>query len=257
MKIIYFLFFTAIFCLSLAALPEFYRDSVETSKGELQVAFVEHGTLLFFFDDLVIHIDPVGRYADYSTMPDADLILITHHHGDHLDPSAIEKISTDSTLILCSSSCKKRLEACQVMKNGEQAVAHGIVIEAVPAYNRVHMRQSGDPYHPKGVGNGYVLSFGDTRVYVAGDTENIEEMEALKDINIAFLPMNLPYTMSPEMFVDAVKMINPKIVYPYHTGESDVLKMLKMMEGYDKSEIRVGHLGLDAKAVSESQKKNE
>ncbi len=97
--------------------------------------FVEHGTLFLTFNDLVIHVDPVGRYADYSTMPDADMTLITHHHGDHFDPSAIEKISMDSTLILCSSSCKERLETCQVMKNSKKVVAHGIVIKAVPAYN--------------------------------------------------------------------------------------------------------------------------
>ncbi len=253
MKIIYFLLLTTIFCHSFAAPPELYRDTVKTSTGNLELAFVEHGTLLVTFNDLVIHIDPVGRYADYSTMPDADLILITHHHGDHLDPSAIEKIRTESTRILCSAACVDKLNEGKVMKNGDKTTAYDITVKAVPAYNRVHKRQNGEPYHPKGVGNGYVLTFGDTKVYIAGDTENVEEMKALKDIDIAFLPMNLPYTMSPEMFVDAVKMINPKIVYPYHTGEGDVLKMLKMMEGYDKSEIRVGHMGLDAKAVNESQ----
>ncbi|MBD3384407.1 MBL fold metallo-hydrolase [candidate division KSB1 bacterium] len=254
MKIAYIvLLLTGIFCSFLFAQPELYRDTVKTSKGDLELAFVEHGTLFFTFNDLVIHIDPVGRYADYSTMPDAELILITHHHGDHLDPDAIGKISTDSTRIICSASCAQKLDECTVMKNGDETEALGITIKAVPAYNRVHKRQSGEPYHPKGAGNGYVLSFGDTKVYVAGDTENIEEMNDLNGIDIAFLPMNLPYTMSPGMFVDAVKMIKPKVVYPYHTGNSDVLEMLKLMQGYDKSEIRVGHLDIDSEAIKENE----
>lgn len=219
-----------------------HTDTITTSKGELRITPVEHGTLLFTFNELVIHIDPVSRYADYSGMPDADLILVTHHHGDHLDPSAVEKIRKDTTHIICSASCRDKLDAVQVLKNGEETLVYGIRVKAVPAYNRVHMRKNGNPFHPKGVGNGYVLTFGDTRVYVAGDTENIEEMRDLKNIDIAFLPMNLPYTMSAEMFVDAVKMFNPGVVYPYHLGNSDIDEMLDLLQGYEAGIIRTEHI---------------
>jgi len=118
----------------------------------------------------------------------------------------------------------------------------GLKIEAVPAYNIVHMRRENMPYHPKGDGNGYIITFGNKRVYVAGDTENIPEMKALKDIDIAFLPMNLPYTMSPEMVADAAKAFKPKILYPYHYGRTDTSKIVKLMKGVKGIEVRIRDL---------------
>jgi L-ascorbate metabolism protein UlaG (beta-lactamase superfamily) len=125
------------------------------------------------------------------------------------------------------------------MKNGDRQTVMDIDIEAVPAYNLVHKRENGEFYHPKGEGNGYVLTFGDTRVYVAGDTENIPEMKALEDIDIAFLPMNLPYTMSPEMVVDAVSAFKPKVLYPYHYGDTDVSELIDLLKENVDTEVRI------------------
>jgi L-ascorbate metabolism protein UlaG (beta-lactamase superfamily) len=125
------------------------------------------------------------------------------------------------------------------MKNGDVQTIEGLKIEAVPAYNLVHMRNAGVPFHPKGVGNGYVLTFGDKRVYVAGDTENVSEMKKLERIDIAFLPMNLPYTMTPEMVADAAKAFKPKILYPYHYGKSDTSQLVRLLRDYDEIEVRI------------------
>jgi len=112
-------------------------------------------------------------------------------------------------------------------------------VEAVPAYNIVHMRSPGVPFHPKGIGNGYIVTFGDTRVYVAGDTENIPEMKALKAIDIAFLPMNVPYTMTPEMVADAARSIRPRILYPYHYGTTDTSRLVDLLRGEEGIEVRI------------------
>jgi L-ascorbate metabolism protein UlaG (beta-lactamase superfamily) len=215
------------------------RDAIATSAGELEITFVGHGTLMFRFQGKVIHVDPVGRYADYAKMPKADLILVTHEHGDHLDPSAIEKIATEETPIVLTEACAKRIGRGVVMKNGDVKTVQGLKIEAVPAYNVVHMRRPGIPFHPKGAGNGYVITFGDKRVYVAGDTENVPEMAALEKIDVAFLPMNVPYTMTPEMVADAVHTIQPKIVYPYHFGNTDPSKLVDLLKGVKGVEVRV------------------
>ena len=125
-----------------------------------------------------------------------------------------------------------------VMNNGDVKTIEGLKIEAFPAYNIVHKRDDGQPFHPKGIGNGYIITFGDKRVYVAGDTENIPEMKGLKGIDIAFLPMNLPYTMTPEMVADAARTFNPKILYPYHYGETDTSRLLSLLKD-SKIEIRI------------------
>jgi len=125
------------------------------------------------------------------------------------------------------------------MMNGEVNTWEGLKIEAVPSYNIVHKRDTGQPFHPKGVGNGYIITFGDKRVYVAGDTENIPEMKGLKNIDIAFLPMNLPYTMTPEMVADAAKVFKPKILYPYHFGETDTSKVVSLLKGTPEIEVRI------------------
>jgi len=125
------------------------------------------------------------------------------------------------------------------MKNGQTKETAELKIEAVPAYNLVHKRPDGQPFHPKGVGNGYVITFGQTRVYIAGDTENTPEMKALKKIDIAFLPMNLPYTMTPEMVADAVKAFKPKILYPYHYGETDTNTLVALLKDFKETEVRI------------------
>lgn len=187
----------------------------------------------------MIHVDPVSREADYSKMPKADLILITHEHGDHLDPQAIELVRTEKTSIVLTEVCGSKISGGVVMKNGEVRNVQGLKIEAVPAYNLLHMRSPGVPFHPKGVGNGYVITFGKKRVYVAGDTENVPEMKKLKNIDVAFLPMNLPYTMTPEMVADAAKAFKPAILYPYHYGETDTSQLIELLQGVGEVEVRI------------------
>lgn len=208
----------------------FEKDTIETSIGNLGITFIGHGTLMFTFGGAVIHVDPVSKFADYTRLPKADVILVTHEHGDHLDVRALELIRTDKTFLVISESCASQVSNGIVMKNGDTRIVGGLKIETVPAYNIVHMQSTGVPFHPQGVGNGYVITFGDKRVYVAGDTENIPEMKQLTAIDIAFLPMNVPYTMTPEMVANAAKSFNPKILYPYHFGETDTSKIVDLLK---------------------------
>ena len=164
----------------------------------MAITLIGHGTLVFAVPGQVVHVDPWSKLADYSQMPKADVILITHEHADHLDPKAVETLRKESTVILLTQACADKVPGGKVIKNGETQTVAGLKIEAVPAYNIVQKRPDGTAFHPKGSGNGYVINFGKTRVYVAGDTENIAEMKNLKKIAVAFLPMNLPYTMTPE-----------------------------------------------------------
>lgn len=221
---------------------DFETDTIATSQGDLKITFIGHGTLMFRFGGMVIHVDPVGRYADYSRLPKADVILVTHEHGDHLDQSAIDKISTDDTALVLTEACKKRIKRGLVMKNGDVRTVKGRKIEAVPAYNVVHMRKPGQPFHPKGVGNGYVVTFGDKRVYVAGDTENVPEMAKLAGVDVAFLPMNLPYTMTPEMVASAVRTLKPAVVYPYHFGDTDTSRLVELLRDFKSVEVRVRNM---------------
>jgi len=220
----------------------FETDTIPVSSGDLKLTFIGHGTLMFETNGLIIHVDPVSRYADYSQLPKADLILVTHHHGDHFDLETLAQITKMETKIVCTETCSKQMKNCTVMKNGDIESLKGIRIEAVPAYNLVHKRDNGQPYHPKGIGNGYVLTLGDTRVYIAGDTENFPEMKNLTDIDIAFLPMNLPYTMTPEMVANAVNVIKPKILYPYHFGNTDVKILVELLKDKTDCEIRIRKL---------------
>lgn len=220
----------------------FEKDTIKTSMGDLGITFIGHGTLMFEFQGKVIHVDPVGREADYSRLPKADIILITHEHGDHLDPDVIAMLRTEDTAIVLTERCAEKVRGGVVMRNGDRRTIQGLKIEAVPAYNVLHKRPSGEPYHPKGAGNGYIVTFGDQRVYIAGDTENIPEMAAIKDIAVAFLPMNLPYTMTPEMAADAAKTIKPKILYPYHTGSTDTSLLLPLLKDAPEIEVRIRRL---------------
>jgi len=231
----------ATFCFSGSG-NQFESDTISTSSGELVITFIGHGTLMFEFNQMVIHADPVSWYADYTQVPKADIILVTHHHGDHLDPKAINLVTKKDTKIVLTNTCYEKTKTGIVLNNGDTTVVKGITIYAVPAYNLVHMRDNGEPFHSKGVGNGYVVSFGNKIVYIAGDTENVPEMKDLKDIDIAFLPMNLPYTMTPEMVANAVAMINPKILYPYHFGETDTKALVKILKDKYNGEIRIRKL---------------
>jgi L-ascorbate metabolism protein UlaG (beta-lactamase superfamily) len=214
-------------------------DLIKTSAGDLKITFIGHGSLMFTFGGKVIHVDPVSKEADYTKLPKADLILVTHQHGDHLDAKALDILRTEKTALVLTEICAQQVKGGVVMKNGEVKNVGGLKIEAVPAYNLVHMRSEGKPFHPRGEGNGYVITFGDKRVYVAGDTENIPEMKKIEKIDVAFLPMNLPYTMTPEMVADGAKAFKPRVLYPYHFGETDTSKLLGLLKDSKEIEVRI------------------
>jgi L-ascorbate metabolism protein UlaG (beta-lactamase superfamily) len=217
----------------------FETDVLPTAGGDLKITFIGHASLMFEFGGKVVYNDPVGQYGDFSRLPKADVILAAHEHGDHFDLETIKKISKPGTKVVMTPLCAPKLAGGVVLKNGESATVEGFRIEAVSAYNLVHMRSPGMPYHPKGTGNGYVITFGDQRVYIAGDTENIPEMKSLGRIDIAFLPMNLPYTMTPEMVADAARMVKPRILYPYHTTDTDTSKLQPLLKDEKGMEIRI------------------
>ncbi len=219
--------------LTATAQEAFERDIIETSEGDLEITFIAHGTLMFEFKEKIIHVDPVGQYADYTTMPKADIIMITHEHGDHLDPEVVDILRTDQTDIILTAICAERIEGNIVMNNGNVQTVQDLKIEAVPAYN---LEQG---FHPKGNGNGYVVTFGDKKIYIAGDTENIPEMKELSDIDIAFLPMNLPFTMSPQQVADAALSFKPKILYPYHYGNTDPSELVDLLQNVQDIEVRI------------------
>ncbi len=214
----------------------FEEDIIKTETGDLKIAFIGHATLMFGYQGKILYVDPVGNPSgtpvDYSKLPKADIILVTHDHFDHLDPKAISLLRKEQTKVVLTQACAEKVSGGAVMKNGDVLTVQGIKIEAVPAYNITQK------FHPKGVGNGYILNFDKTRVYVAGDTENIPEMKQLKNIDIAFLPMNLPYTMTPEMVADAAKAFGPKILYPYHYGQTDPNKLVDLLKD-SKTQVRV------------------
>ncbi len=214
----------------------FEEDVIKTETGDLRITFLGHASLAFAYQGKVLYVDPVGNPSgtpvDYAKMPKADIILVTHEHFDHLDPKAIGTLRKEQTKIILTQACAQKVSGGTALKNGDTLTVQGIKIEAVPAYNLVQK------FHPKGVGNGYILTFDKTRVYVAGDTENTPEMKQLKNIDIAFLPMNLPYTMTPDMVADAAKAFQPKILYPYHYGQSDVNKLIDLLKS-SKIEVRV------------------
>ena len=235
--------FIGLLCISIEttgfAENTFETDVVKTAKGDLQITFIGHGSLMFAFGGKIIHVDPFSRLTDYSKLPQADMILLTHEHPDHLDLKALDSLRADKTKIILTKNCAQQVKGGILMQNGDVKTVDGLKIEAVPAYNLVHMRSEGVPFHPKGNGNGYVITFGNMRIYVAGDTENIPEMKQLKDIDVAFLPMNLPYTMTPEMVADAARAFKPRVLYPYHYGKTDPLKLVELMKDTPQVEIRI------------------
>ena len=223
----------------MAMFDRFETDLIPTSVGDLSIIFLGHGSLVMAFRGMTIYVDPFGKVADYASLPKANLVLVTHEHFDHLDPQALSSVRTDKTILVLTENCPQEIKGGIIMHNGDVKTVAGIPVEAVAAYNMIHKRPTGDPYHPKGSGNGYVLGFGGTRLYIAGDTENTPEMKALKEIDIAFLPMNLPYTMTPEMVADAAKAFQPRILYPYHYGDTDVSILAELLKGEKEIEIRI------------------
>jgi len=234
-------FLFMVFAVSVVAQESFETDTIKISAGDLKMTFIGHGSLMFTFLGKVIHVDPYSKVADYTKLPKADVILLTHEHLDHLDLKALNPVRTSKTLVVLTQTCARQVEDGMVMNNGDTKIIEGLKIEAVPAYNIIHKRD-GQPFHPKGIGNGYVITFGDKRVYVAGDTENIPEMKELKGIDIAFLPMSAPFTMTPEMVADAAKAFTPKILYPYHYSETNTSKLLDLLKDTKGIEVRIRNM---------------
>jgi L-ascorbate metabolism protein UlaG (beta-lactamase superfamily) len=225
------------------AQPKFEKDVIPTSGGDLEIVFLGHGSLMMTYGAQTIHVDPYGDVADYGSLPKADLVLITHEHFDHMDPKALQAILKPDTAVVAAKACAAKLPRAVILANGESRTVLGFALEAVAAYNIAHKRPDGNPFHPRGAGNGYIVTFGEKRVYVAGDTEDTLEMRGLKDVDIAFLPMNLPYTMSPEQVADAARAFRPKVLYPYHFGDTDTSRLLKLLQGEKGIEVRVRRLG--------------
>ncbi len=205
-------------------------DQVATDKGVLVIHPIHHATFLMQWNGKTVYVDPVGGAKPFADLPKPDLVLVTHIHGDHFDPATLEAVmpaGRQPVIIAPKTVAEKIPESLRgnmtvkVLANGEKTEAAGIAVEAVPAYN---VTAGKEKFHPKGRDNGYVLTMGGKRVYIAGDTEDTAEMRALKDIDIAFLPMNLPYTMSVPKAADAIREFKPKIVYPYHYRSADKTK---------------------------------
>lgn len=217
---------------------DFASDSFRTPAGkELTITFIRHGSLLLSYEGRQIQVDPVAEYADYGAFPKADLILITHAHGDHLDLKAIETLRKAETTVIANPASAEQVGAtAKVMRNGESQTWQGVGIEAVPAYNTTEGR---DKFHPKGRDNGYVLDFDGFRVYIAGDLEDIPELSALKGIDVAFLPVNQPYTMTPEQAAHAARVIQPKVFYPYHYSQTPVAETLPALLEGSGIELRI------------------
>jgi L-ascorbate metabolism protein UlaG (beta-lactamase superfamily) len=244
MKLAMALFFAVLGLAGLAAAQRvFEKDVFPTAQGDLEITFLGHGTLMMAFGGKTIHVDPYGDVADYSTLPKADLVLVTHEHFDHMDLKALKAILKPDTVVVAAGPCAGALPKAVIMANGGRRTALGMTIEAVPAYNIVHKRPDGQPFHPKGSGNGYIITFSEKRVYIAGDTENIPEMMAVRDIDVAFLPMNLPYTMTPEMAAEAARAFRPRILYPYHFGDTDASMLVKLLRTEKDIEVRIRKMG--------------
>lgn len=222
------------------ALP-FETDSFKTKDGkELEITFIKHASLMLKYDGYVIQVDPVSMFADYSQLPKADIILITHEHSDHLDAKAVAALEKNGTVIVANGASQKILGKGLVMKNGDrlQPVPY-LDIEAVPAYNTTPGREV---FHPEHRDNGYILTLGGTRIYIAGDTEDIPAMENIKDIDIAFLPVNQPYTMTVPQAANAARMVKPRILYPYHYGDTKIEALKEQLKDEPGMEVRIRQL---------------
>ena len=209
----------------------YQTDSFKTKSGkEVVITAIKHASLRIQYDGLEIQVDPVTNYqpeTDYAKFPKADVILVTHEHFDHFDRDAIATLKKDSTQVIANPAVQKMLGFGTAMANGEsRTVEKVLALDAVPAYNTTAGRTQ---FHPKGRDNGYVLTLDGLRIYIAGDTEDIPEMAKLKDIDVAFLPCNQPYTMTPEQVAKAAKTIKPKALFPYHYSETPIKRVAELL----------------------------
>jgi L-ascorbate metabolism protein UlaG (beta-lactamase superfamily) len=211
---------TLILCLTLSSLfaQRPAADQIQTSKGQLSIQPILHAALVLTWDNKTIYVDPYGGAKAYSGLKTPDLILITDIHQDHLNEATLKDIETSKATFIVPQAVADKLPKdikgkIIVLANDKSTEQSGINISAIPMYN---LPESADAMHTKGRGNGYILKFGDKSVYISGDTEDIPEMRSLKNIDIAFVCMNLPYTMDINQAASAILDFKPKIVYPYH-----------------------------------------
>ena len=199
--------------------------------AQIEFHAVHHATLVIQTASQSIYVDPVEAAEAYSSFPQPDIILITHGHRDHLNKTVVNAIKQPGTLIIGSREVVQMLSEGKVLNNGDSLEHGGILIEAVPAYNLTPGRLK---FHPRGQGNGYVITADKKRIYISGDTEDIQEMRTLKDIDYAFVCMNLPYTMTVDQAVSAVMAFKPRLVMPYHyrgqNGKSDIDRFKQAVE---------------------------
>jgi L-ascorbate metabolism protein UlaG (beta-lactamase superfamily) len=205
-------------------------QAFDTSAGPVKITPVFHASTVIEAGGKVIYLDP-AKPSDFTGLPPADLILITDIHGDHMDPAAVAAVGKGGTEILAPAAVAKTVTAAKVISNGETQKWDKWTIEAIPMYNLTRGPEAGKLYHDKGRGNGYVLTYGGKRFYFSGDTEAVPEMKALKNIDVAFVCMNLPYTMTPDEAADGVLAFHPKIAIPYHFRDSDLSVFQKKLEG--------------------------
>lgn len=224
---------TAIACLmALGCQAQQQTDEFTTKSGKkVRFTCIKHASIQINYNGLEIQVDPVGKgmkpETDYSQFPKADIILVTHEHHDHFDSDAIAQLTKASTKIYLNPAVHKMFGSGKALKNGDKVkIANDITIEAVPAYNTTPGREQ---FHPKGRDNGYILTLDGMRIYIAGDTEDILEMANIKDISIAFLPCNQPYTMTIEQAANAAKIIQPKVLFPYHYNDTPVNKLIPLL----------------------------
>lgn len=218
-------------------------DNFNTKNGKtVKIHALVHSSMRIDYDGKVIMIDPVTKLGektiDYTTMPKADYIFVTHEHHDHLDENAIKLLTDKNTQLITNQRCAEMLDYGTVMANGDVLqLADDITLEATPAYNTSEGRQQ---FHPKGRDNGFILTLDGLRIYIAGDTEDIPEMTNIHDIDVAFLPCNQPYTMTVDQLVNAARIIKPKVLFPYHYSQTDVSVISSLLEN-DGIDTRIRH----------------
>ena len=213
-------------------------DTIATSKGPLVILPIRHASVLFTLGQKHIYVDPAAE-GKYEGLPKADFIFITHSHFDHFDKHRIESLRGASSVLVGPADVIGQMGTGQTLKNGEKLSFDNFEVEAVPSYNLLRGPKPGQLFHPKGQGNGYVFTFGDKRVYVSGDTECTPEVKELKNIDVAFLCMRLPYTMPPKEAAECIKTFKPLVIYPYHY-ETSILEELTVALVNEKNiEVRL------------------
>ena len=220
---------------------ELSGDRIPTDKGNLVVHPLNHATFVMGWDGKTVYVDPVGGASRFEGLARPDVILITDIHGDHLNAETVEAVRTERTVIIAPAAVAEKLPAAaraktKVLANGKKITVVGIEVEAIPMYNLTRERLR---FHSKGRGNGYVLTVGGKRVYISGDTEDIPEMRKLEKIDVAFVCMNLPYTMTVQQAADAVRAFKPKVMYPYHHRGSDVAEFKRLVNRQPGIDVRI------------------